>query len=157
MGYQIGFDSTVPSDSRKLILAILNDSRSWNIPVDSVGLPYADVMVSLCSTDDIKVQFPTWGEPHLSMTVFFAKATPRIIFNRDNWRSVPDAARAIGHTLKSYRTYLVNHEFGHFLSLGHAKDTKGPCPVMYQQTKGGLCDASPWPSEAEKRRSRSTS
>jgi len=131
---------------KALMMRILNDKRSWGIPVDSVLEDSADIKVYMKTTNDIARLIPNFKEPHLSVCIRQDGRPTVIYFNADNWKAVPAPAAAIGHDLASYRTYVVNHEFGHAFGLGHAKDRKGLCDVMYQQTKGGSCSAHAWPA-----------
>ena len=74
-----------------------------------------------------------------------------VVFNARNWTSVPAPLAGV-YSLEEYREYLVNHEMGHVLGIGHddprvvdavassLRDagitTPFPCPIMIQQTKG---------------------
>src|SRR5690606_20797300 len=60
------------------------------------------------------------------------------------------------YDLDAYQHYVVNHEVGHFLGLGHAACGGGAqrAPVMVQQSKGGSamgsCRFNVWPLEWER-------
>lgn len=72
-----------------------------------------------------------------------------VVLNAWRWAH---GAGAYGSDLVRYRTYLVNHEFGHALGNGHAScpGFGETSPVMSQQTKGlGGCRANPWPTAAD--------
>lgn len=66
------------------------------------------------------------------------------MLNLDRWMG-----GASTHTdLATYRSYLINHEFGHGLGFGHAScpAAGAPAPVMMQQTKTvGACAPNGWP------------
>ena len=69
----------------------------------------------------------------------------KVILNAWRWAN---GAESYGDDLQDYRTYLINHEFGHALGNRHRTcPRKGAvAPVMAQQTKGlGGCRANPWP------------
>lgn len=78
------------------------------------------------------------------------RAGSLVMLNLDRWNlGVPHVK-----DLTLYRHYLINHEVGHGLGLGHETcPAKGrPAPVMLQQTldlKG--CTANPWPRDARGR------
>lgn len=66
------------------------------------------------------------------------------MLNSDRWfGATPDFA-----DLGVYRTYLINHEFGHGLGYNHefCQQSGAPAPVMMQQSMGlGACTANGWP------------
>ncbi|UTT66535.1 DUF3152 domain-containing protein [Janibacter sp. CX7] len=71
-----------------------------------------------------------------------------IMLNLDRWfLGVPHV-----DDIDAYRTYLVNHEVGHGLGLGHER-CPAPgwrAPVMLQQTLGlDGCTANPWPLDTD--------
>ena len=82
---------------------------------------------------------------NMSFTYLYLKP-PVIVFNADNWDKHPPKFKG---TQEDYLTYLINHEFGHALSLEHEKKTKQLCPLMYQQTLGTetCLESTPWPSK----------
>jgi hypothetical protein len=73
----------------------------------------------------------------------------QVLINDERWRTGTQAWTA---SLEGYRTYLINHEVGHWLGLGN-NDCPGvgePAPVMVQQSidlEG--CDPHGWPHEFE--------
>ena len=69
----------------------------------------------------------------------------RVVLNADRWRwMTPTYTDRV-----QYRAYLVNHEVGHSLGLGHVgcPGPGRPAPVMMQQSKSlGGCQINPWPA-----------
>ena len=69
----------------------------------------------------------------------------RVVLNVARW---VEAVPGYGASLATYRQYMVNHEVGHRLGLGHERcPGRGrPAPVMQQQTLGlHGCTANAWP------------
>ncbi|MGI5521245.1 DUF3152 domain-containing protein [Micromonospora sp. CA-259024] len=78
----------------------------------------------------------------------------RVVLNVARWvKGVP----GYGASLVTYRQYMVNHEVGHRLGLGHERcpGLGEPAPVMQQQTLGlHGCTANAWPYPEGKTRYR---
>ncbi|MET8233911.1 DUF3152 domain-containing protein [Micromonospora sp. NPDC005298] len=69
----------------------------------------------------------------------------RVVLNVARWVK---AVSGYGANLATYRQYMVNHEVGHRLGLGHERCPRRgrPAPVMQQQTLGlHGCTANAWP------------
>lgn len=76
--------------------------------------------------------------PYCNTTEFSCYDSQRniIFINAHNWFGKPQNFLHID----DYRTYLINHEIGHFLGLQHEyKCINGIAPVMMQQTKKISC------------------
>lgn len=58
---------------------------------------------------------------------------PEIWIDATNWSS---GVAESGLTIGEYKSYVINHEFGHALGYDHQKCTDGFCPVMWQSTRG---------------------
>ncbi|MFT3876162.1 MAG: DUF3152 domain-containing protein [Propioniciclava sp.] len=71
-----------------------------------------------------------------------------VALNSDRWQYMTPTYDDLG----AYRSYLVNHEVGHFLGLGHSTCPRegAPAPVMMQQSiKLGGCTPNAWPKLAD--------
>jgi hypothetical protein len=73
-------------------------------------------------------------DPHLSCA---AMGGNEIWLNADRWMKGAPASKL---PLERYRQYMVSHEMGHSLGHDHVKCSRGPAPIMMQQTLGiGKC------------------
>ncbi|MDO5500356.1 MAG: DUF3152 domain-containing protein, partial [Propionibacteriaceae bacterium] len=134
-----------PDETAAVIADILQDERSWpakqRVRFKFVGEGGHDLVIRVLTpaTTDKRCQpLRTLGQVSCSIG-------NAVNLNGVRWEfGVPD----YGDDLDGYRTYLVNHEVGHYLGLGHV-DCPGPgkpAPVMMQQTKGLQgCARNPWP------------
>jgi hypothetical protein len=127
------------------VRAALADDRSWarTRTLEQVGDPSAArIRVVLASPDTVD---ELCGRVGLRTAGIFSCWNGRFAaLNSWRWENGADGFPDI----TTYRSYLVNHEFGHGLGYGHVgcPAEGAPAPVMMQQSKGlGACIANGWP------------
>lgn len=86
----------------------------------------------------------------LGLSVTFMSTRPKTFFSLENWTQVPRPIQFI-YSKHDYRTYVVLHECGHALGLGHKSLIPNEkVPIMYQATKGiGNSFKNIWPLQKE--------
>lgn len=76
----------------------------------------------------------------------------QVLINVDRWRGTTPTWPG---SRPAYRSYVINHEVGHWLGLGHdyCSGAGAAAPVMQQQSKGLLgCRSNVWPLGYERSR-----
>jgi hypothetical protein len=151
--YRIATRGAVTADVGQFaqrVAATLNDPRGWSLggamAFKQVEGP-ADFTVWLATADSL----PSFGYPCDPM--WSCRSGPNVIINEARWTG---ATPSWPYDLNSYQQYVVNHEVGHWLGLGHRSCTGGfdaRAPVMVQQSKGGApmgaCRFNVWPTPEE--------
>ncbi len=130
-------------------LEILNDERGWSaiedvhfVPVDDGTQDLRLILASPEMTDRLCYPARTVGK-------YSCRKQNSVIINLMRWETGTDDY--VGD-LSTYRSYLINHEVGHFLGRGHVGCPAAGelAPVMMQQTKGlGECLPNGWPTKDE--------
>ena len=139
---------------KHFIMSTLNDRRAWPVKwIETRNAQLANWNVVLETQDFIDSKFPS-NIKGLSVTqsranVHHGLMAPKTTFSYENWSDVPLKLRG-KYNIHEYRTYVLLHECGHALGLGHRECTGGPAPIMLQQTRGlGECTKNLWPLETE--------
>ena len=129
------------------VAVTLSDPRGWSaggaIQFKQVpGAANFTIVLAQAST------LPSFGPPCSSQ--WSCRSGSNVVINQDRWQG---ATPTWPYGLDSYRHYVVNHEVGHWMGLGHANCAGGPgtrAPVMAQQSKGGAakgaCRFNVWPN-----------
>ncbi len=126
---------------------VLADARGWGARrsfqrVDSEPFDLRVALVSPTLTDRLCSPLQTNG-------IFSCAVDTRAVLNLRRWRH---GAEVYGNDVARYRIYMINHEVGHVLGLGHGAcaASGAKAPVMMQQTKGvAPCLPNPWPLRSE--------
>jgi hypothetical protein len=148
--FDVRVEKGLPFDAEavaRFMHGVLNDRRSWtgggSWRFELVRSPQrADVHAYVATprtTDRLCAPLRTRGKVS-------CQNGKSVVLNARRWAY---GASAYGDGLVGYRTYLVNHEFGHVLGHQHVGcPGKGRrAPVMMQQTKGvAACRPNPWPA-----------
>ncbi|GIF47183.1 uncharacterized protein DUF3152 [Asanoa ferruginea] len=133
------------ADVAAAVTATLNDPRGW-----TAGGSWQLRRVGLDQPADFTIYLATPGtRDKLCQDIpdgyTSCRNANRVVLNVARWvKGVP----GYGASVNTYRQYMVNHEVGHRLGLGHERcpGPGQPAPVMQQQTLGlHGCTANAWP------------
>lgn len=126
--------------------AILADRRGWSRAGFRFELradaPHVLVLAEGPEVDELCLPYETFA-------TYSCQNGATVALNADRWRSATDQFPG---ALADYRTYLVNHEMGHLLGVGHLRCTRAGsvAPVMEQQSSEldeNGCLPNGWPTD----------
>jgi hypothetical protein len=127
----------------RFVMATLNDERSWShggarsfARTDRTAA-FRMVLASPQTTAELCRPLVTYGR-------LSCRTADMAVLTLYRWVNAIPGYRS---NATGYRRYVVNHEMGHLLGLGHqpCPGAGEPAPVMMQQTKGLTgCRPNPW-------------
>ena len=144
IAYRVEIEDGVNRTQRNFeqeITKIVTNKRSWPINFVQNQNTY-DIRIILSKPNTIKKICNFSG---LSCT---DRSTNIVYINNYRWIN---GSKASKHNMKDYRIYLILHELGHILTLGHSQPIKGEkVKVMVQQTISiGEAKKNCWPVQSE--------
>lgn len=154
--YAVLVETTLPVDADAVaneIQATLTDPRGWQgwegngfQLVDNVE--DADMVIKLSTGATVD----NLCAPLNTQESWSCRNGSTVVVNYNRWAfGTPTFA---GFSLKDYRSYLINHEGGHWLGMGHipCPAPGEPGPIMLQQSISlGGCKANIWPAASNYR------
>lgn len=134
---------------RSKLQGTLNDKRGWSLD----GLVEFKEATSGCNFTawlSAAELMPTFGG--VCDSQWSCRSGANVVINFTRWQNASPAWNAAGGALDEYRSMVINHETGHWLSFGHSHcgGAGQPAPVMQQQSinlEGCTFNAWPTPSE----------
>ena len=142
--YKVSIDQDIKrnlKNFKNIIDKILSNKKSWPHKFIQNDYNY-DFQIILTPAKKIKKICDFKG---LSCTDMYSNI---IYINNYRWTKGSKPSKL---SLNDYRIYLINHEVGHILGIGHTNPIKNQkVSVMVQQTLGiGDSKPNPWPTKAD--------
>ena len=137
-----------PEEVAKKIQETLDDDRGW-APIDKVSFRLvpdpddAELIVTLATPATVN----EFCRPLDTQSCWSCRAGEAVNLNADRWMYGTPSFSDL--SIEEYRSYLVNHEIGHYLGRGHLScPGQGiPAPVMQQQSMSvDVCKPNVWPA-----------
>lgn len=126
----------------------LADARGWSlggsITFDHVASG-GDIRIVLASPETIAAADPECGAE------WSCRVDDEVLVNDVRWRT---ATPSWTRSLREYQRYVINHEVGHWLGLGHVDcAAEGAIASVMQQQSIALdgCRANAWPTDTDRR------
>jgi hypothetical protein len=132
------------------VASTLSDPRGWSLG-GAISFRQTTGAADFTIWLSTAAQLPSFSSRCSSQ--WSCRVGPNVVINQDRWLH---GSPHWPYGVDTYQHYVVNHEVGHWLGLGHRSCRGGAgvrAPVMVQQSKGGAalgaCRFNVWPTPDE--------